>query len=454
MASILKKLVAVALLGGMAGVVAYAMVKPPTAAPSRDRPGRGSASATSGAAAVPVLAARADRQDVPVLLEAVGTVRPLNTVTIKPQVDGQLLRIAFDEGQDVKAGDLLAEIDPATYQAALDQAVARRAITETQLTNARRDYERMAKIPGVMAQKTMDTQAAQVDQLEAQLKADDAAIASARTVLGYTRITSPINGRTGLRLVDQGNLVRSGDAGLVTITEIDPIAVIFTLPQQKLQDVRRAESGGKVVVDALDPDGRVTIASGELEVIDNQIDSTTGTIRMKARFPNAQRQLWPGQFVNVRIRVDTLQNVVSVPTVAIQRGPAGTFVWLVGDEGAATIRPVETGLTTEKLAVVTKGLDIGDQVVTTGFARISEGARLTVQGAPVSTPVGFAPPPRARRGKGGKRGNGESGKHRHERDGSGKRPTIDGTPREPAASAATMIPQVNRAEGTPSSATP
>lgn len=451
-ASIVKRLVALALLGSMVGVVAYAMVKPPTAPQTRDRPGRGSGGAV---VSVPVLAAEVHQRDVPVQLEAVGTVRPLNTVTIKPQVDGRLLRLAFEEGQEVKAGDLLAEIDPATYQAALDQAVAKRAVTETQLENAKRDYERYVKIPGVTAQKTMDTQAALVAQLTAQLKADDASIDSARTVLGYTRITSPINGRTGLRLVDAGNLVRSGDAGLVTITEIDPIAVLFTLPQQKLQDVRRAEAKGKVIAEALDADGRNVIATGELQVIDNEIDPSTGTIRMKARFANAERQLWPGQFVNVRIRVDTLQNVVAVPTVAIQRGPAGTFVWVVGEDGAAAIRPVETGLTTEKVAVVTKGLEAGAQVVTTGFARISEGAKLAVQDAPVSTPVSFAPPPRAKRGKGSGGGRqGEGKQHRRDRDGSPSRPTAEGAARAPAANAATMIPQASHADGTKQSATP
>lgn len=413
MATILKKLLSVLLLGGLVGVVAYAMVKPEQAAQVRDRPGapRKGEGGGDGAPLVPVLAARADRQNVPVLIEAVGTVRPLNTVTIKPQIDGRILKIAFQEGQDVRAGDLLAEIDPATYQAAFDQAVARRAITATQLANAKRDYERMAKIPSVMAQKTMDTQQAQVDQFEAQLKADDAAIASARTILGYTRITSPITGRTGLRLVDEGNLVRSGDAGLVTITEINPIAVLFTLPQQRLKDVQRAQARGAVAVEALEADGRGVIETGTLEVIDNQIDAQTGTIRMKARFPNGRRSLWPGQFVNVRINVDTLEGVVAVPTAAVQRGPAGTFVWLVGAGNSATVRPVETGLATEMSTVITKGLDGGEQVVTTGFARISDGARLIVRDAPAAAPVGFVPPPRAK----GERGNrGEKGKRRRE----------------------------------------
>ncbi|MEZ5817772.1 MAG: efflux RND transporter periplasmic adaptor subunit [Hyphomicrobiaceae bacterium] len=440
MASIVKRLVAVALLGGLVGVVAFAMVKPPTAPQSRDRPGRGGpAGAGSGAPMVPVLATAAERKDVPVLLEAVGTVRPLNTVTVKPQVDGRLIRIAFQEGQEVKAGDLLAEIDPATYQAALDQAIAKRAITATQLANARRDYERMAKIPSVMAQKTMDTQAAQVEQFEAQLKADDAAIASARTILGYTRITSPINGRTGLRLVDEGNLVRSGDAGLVTITEIDPIAALFTLPQQKLRQVQRAQSKGPVTVEALDADGLRVIETGKLEVIDNQIDAATGTIRMKAQFPNDRRRLWPGQFVNVRVRVDTLENVVAVPTAAVQRGPAGTFVWVVGEGSAATIRPIETRLTTEQLAVVAKGLEAGDQVVTSGFARIAEGARLIVRDAPVTTPVGFAPPPRAKRGQG--RSGRDKGERRKERGNSGARAPSESSGNTPAANAATVIPR-------------
>ncbi len=417
----LKKLVALSLLVGLVGVVAYAMVKPETAPQTRDRPGRGGGMAKDGGApVVPVLAARAVRSDVPVVLDGVGTVRPLNTVTVKPQADGRLIKIHFREGEDVKAGDLLAQIDPAPYQAALDQALARRAVTAVQFANARRDYDRMVKIPGVVAQKTMDTQQAQSEQLAAQLKADDAAIASARTTLAYTRITAPISGRTGLRLIDEGNVVRSGDAGIVTISEIDPIAVIFTLPQQRLAEVRRAEAGGPVPVEALDGESQNPIASGTLDVIDNQIDQQTGTIRLKARFPNPKRELWPGQFVNVRVKVATLTAVVSIPAAAIQRGPAGTFVWVVGSQNAATVRPVETGLITETIAVVTKGLDVDEQVVTTGFARISEGARLVVRDAPASAPVNFAPPPK------GKRGNRTGTDKRREREQSGQAaPTAD-----------------------------
>ena len=435
MASILKKLMAVVLLGGLVGVVAYAMVKPDTVVETRDRRG-GQRKGGGNGEAVPVLAARADRQNVPVLLDAVGTVRPWNTVTIKPQVDGRIMKVHFQEGQDVKAGDLLAEIDPATYQAVLDQAVARRTVTETQLVNARRDYDRMAKIPSVMAQKTMDTQQAQVEQLEAQVKADEAAIASARTILGYARITSPITGRTGLRLVDEGNLVRAGDAGLVTITEIDPIAVIFTLPQQRLADVQQALKRGAVSIEALDNAGRTVLEIGTLDVIDNQIDQQTGTIRMKAKFANPRRALWPGQFVNVRVKVDTLDNVVAVPTSAVQRGPAGTFVWVVSAESTATVRPIETGLQTEMLAVVAKGLEGGEQVVTTGFARISDGARVVVRDAPASAPVSYAPPARVKGGKGS--GSGEKGKRRREREGAAATQSI---PADSAtAASATVAP--------------
>ncbi|MEZ5853699.1 MAG: efflux RND transporter periplasmic adaptor subunit [Hyphomicrobiaceae bacterium] len=412
--SLLKKLTAVALLGGLVGVVAYAMVKPDTPPQTRDRPSRGSSS-KGGAPVVPVLAARAESTNVPVVLDGVGTVRPLKTVTVRTQVDGRILKIAFEEGQEIKAGDLLAELDPATYQAALDQAVAKRAITQTQLANAKRDYERMAKIPNVMAQKTMDTQEAQVAQFEAQLKADDAAIASARTVLDYTRITAPISGRTGFRLVDEGNIVRSGDAGIVTITTLDPISVVFTVPQQRLADLKRAMTRDTTrnSVEAIDSDGKPVSGAGRLEVIDNQIDQQTGTVRIKATFDNAKRELWPGEFVNVKVKVDILDDVIAVPAAAVQRGPAGTFVWVVGPENAAVVRPVETGLQTETLAVIKAGLKAGEQVVTTGFARISEGARLVIRDAPATAPVNFVPPARAKRGakrQGGK--GGESGKQR------------------------------------------
>ena len=332
----------------------------------------------AGDGPVPVLVADVARKDVPVMLEGVGTARPLKTVTVRPQVDGTIQRIAFAEGQDVREGDLLAEIDPATYRALRDQAAAKATLTEKQLENARLDLTRYQKIPGVVADKTVDTQRAQVGQLEAQLKADTAALANAETVLGYTRITSPISGRVGMRLVDEGNLVRSGDAGLAVITQIQPIAVLFTLPQQRLAEVNRALAAGEVNVEALGTDGRKVVDKGVLKVVDNQIDQQTGTVKMKADFPNVERQLWPGQFANVRVRVDTEKDAIVIPLSAVQRGPNGTYAYVVGDDSIARLAAITLATMTESEAVVAAGLEAGQKVVTSGFGRLSDGAKVTV----------------------------------------------------------------------------
>lgn len=337
---------------------------------------------------VPVVVASAGIEDVPVYLRGVGTARAPNTVTVRPQVDGRLMKVHFREGQDVKRGDMLAQIDPVTYQASLDQAVAKRKLTEVQLANAELDLERYMKTaPGVVAQKTIDTQRAQVAQLQAQLKSDAAAIASAQAVLDYTHITSPIDGRTGQRLVDEGNLVRSGDAGIVTIAQVRPISVQFTLPQQQLVQVREAMKAGPVLVEAMDADDKTPVDQGSLTFIDNQIDQTTGTVKMKADIPNERLQLWPGQFANVRVRVDTLKGAITAPTAAIQRGPQGTFVYVLA-EGAKTtvgVRLVTVAQQDDRTAVVTKGLEAGEKLVTSGFARLKDGAEAIVtrtEGAP------------------------------------------------------------------------
>lgn len=333
---------------------------------------------------VPVAVASARLADVPVHLNGVGSAKARNTVTIRPQVDGRVLSINFREGQDVKKGDVLAKIDPATYQAALDQANAKKALDEAQLANAQRDLERYTRLTTMsVTEKTLDTQRALVAQLTAQIKQDEASIANARAVLDYTTIVSPIDGRTGIRLVDEGNIVRGSDASsaIVTITEIRPISVLFTLPQQQLAQVNTAMAGGKVQVDVLDADGRSVLDNGTLQVVDNQVDANTGTVRMKAEFPNANLQLWPGQFVNVRVLIDTLQQVVVIPTPAVQRGPNGTFAYVVsGDK--ASLRMITVGLQTETQAVIQKGLAAGEQVVTSGFARLKDGARIVVPGAP------------------------------------------------------------------------
>ena len=279
-----------------------------------------------------------------------------------------------------------------TYQAQLDQAIAKKALDESQLANARRDLERYDQLSSnVIAAKTVDTQRALVAQLEAQIKQDNAAIENARAVLNYATVVAPISGRTGMRLIDVGNLVRASDAGIVVITEVQPISVVFTLPQQDLPAINRAIAKRALKVEALETDSKNVLDTGELQVIDNQVDQQTGTIRLKADFPNKDLQLWPGQFVNVRLLLDTLEQVVVVPTSAVQRGPEGTFVYVIDAESKARVRKVAISQQDERLAVVTTGVATADRVVTTGFARLKEGAEVSVgepdNAAPVDTPA-------------------------------------------------------------------
>jgi multidrug efflux system membrane fusion protein len=332
---------------------------------------------------VTVTAAKARLDDVPVTIDAVGTVQALNTVTIRTQVDGRLMRLAFTEGQDVRKGDILAEIDPALYQAQYDQAVAKRAQDEANLANARVDlarYERL--LVGAYASKQQHaTQKASVAQLEALVRADKAAIDNAKTTLDYATIRSPIDGRAGIRLVDVGNILHASDqTGIVVITQLKPIYVVFTLPQQALPAVQKAE--GKAKVSALGPDNATPIEIGELTVIDNQIDQQTGTVRLKATFANPKLALWPGQFVNVRLMLDTMKNVLVAPSQAVQRGPSGAFVYVLGPDNIAKMRPVTTGRQDETIAVVTSGIAPGDILVTSGFSRLSDGAKVRVMSAP------------------------------------------------------------------------
>jgi multidrug efflux system membrane fusion protein len=355
----------------------------------------------TGEGPVPVIVAAAKRADVPLYLDAVGTSRALNTVTVRPQVDGKLIQIAFTEGQDVKKGDVLARIDPTTFQAQLDQAIGKKAQDEAQLSNARLDlerYERLAATNSINRQQT-DTQRATVAQLEALVKSDQGAIDNARAILNYTTIVAPIDGRTGIRFVDEGNIVRTSDAnGIVVPTQIQPISVFFNLPQQELSRVNKAFASGPIEVQVLRSDTDAVLDRGKLTVVDNQVDQTTGTVRLKGEFPNVQLQLWPGQFVNVRLLVETLKDVVVVPTGAVQRGPRGTFVYVVKDDNTAAMRPVTIGHQDEVQAVVTQGVEAPERVVTTGFARLTEGTRVAASsGEPGATPA--APPqgPPARR---------------------------------------------------------
>jgi membrane fusion protein, multidrug efflux system len=353
---------------------------------------------------VPVVAVAAKRADVPVYLDAVGTARALNTVTVRPQVDGKLISVNFKEGEDVKKGDVLAQIDPTTFQAALDQALAKKAQDEAQLANGKIDlerYERLAATNAINRQQA-DTQRALVAQYAALVQADQAAIDNARAMLAYTTIAAPIAGRTGIRQVDAGNIVHASDAsGIVVITQVTPIAVLFNLPQQNLDRVNAAFAKGALPVDALRSDNDAVIAHGALTVVDNQVDQSTGTVRLKAEFANPDLQLWPGQFVNVRLLLDTLKQVVVIPTGAVQRGPKGTFVYVVKDDNSVAMQPITVRQQDEDQVVVASGVEAPQRVVITGFARLTEGIKVaaTTPGEPPPAPV-----PAGQRRRGGQSG--------------------------------------------------
>jgi multidrug efflux system membrane fusion protein len=352
---------------------------------------------------VPVLAVEAARADVPVYIEAVGTTRPLNTVTVRPQVDGKLVEINFKEGEDVKKGDVLARIDPTIYKALLDQAAAKKAQDQAQLANARNDlarYQTLAASNAINKQQA-DTQRALVAQYTALVQADQAAIENAQATLGYTTITAPISGRTGIRMVDEGNYVRASDASsaIVVITQLKPISVVFNLPQQDLDRVNGAFAQGPLKVEALRSDSDAVIERGKLTVVDNQVDTSTGTVKLKAEFPNSGLQLWPGQFVNVRLLIDTLKQVVVIPTGAVQRGPQGTFVYVIKPDDTVALRTVSVQKQDEIQTVVRSGLVPHERVVTTGFARLTEGAKVrvaTAGGAPAAVPPQTGPHNRQR----------------------------------------------------------
>jgi multidrug efflux system membrane fusion protein len=300
---------------------------------------RRSAAAAAAAArskqipAVPVLAGTVEQKDVPIYLDGLGTVQAFNTVTVRVQVDGKLKKVAFTEGQDVKAGDLLAQVDPDPYQAALDEAKAKKGQDEAQLINAQIGLKRETDLLAakIDAQQVYDTQKALTDQLDATVKADEAAIEASQINLTWTAVVSPIDGRTGIRQVDQGNIVHATDTnGLVVITQLKPISVMFTLPEQNLEDIHKAMApNGELKVLAVGRDDSEILDEGKLAVIDNQIDITTGTIRLKATFPNEQLRLWPGQFVNVRMLLNVVKNGLTVPAAAIQRGPNGAYVFVI-----------------------------------------------------------------------------------------------------------------------------
>jgi multidrug efflux system membrane fusion protein len=334
---------------------------------------------------MPVGTATAAKADMPVILTGLGTVTPLATVTVKTQINGQLVDVAFKEGQIVHKGDVLAQIDPRPYQVALEQAQAQLAKDTATLNNDEVNLKRYRTLvaQNSIAKQTMDTQVATVAQDQATLKADQAQIDVQKLNLTYAHITSPITGRVGLRQVDPGNYVQTSDAGgIVVITQLQPISVIFTLPEDQLREVlRRLHAGTTLQVTAFDRTGATKLDTGQLETVDNQIDTSTGTAKLRATFSNPEQILFPNQFVNVQLLVNTLDGVTVVPTSAVQRGAPGTFVYLVKPDDTVAAQPVTLGPSDEQRVAVTKGLQPGQVVVTDGADRLKEGAKVRLAGA-------------------------------------------------------------------------
>lgn len=353
---------------------------------------------------IPVIVSGAIVTDVPVYLEGLGTVRALNTVTVQPLVDGRLVSVDFKEGQNVRRGEILARIDPTLYQAAFDQARARRAQNEAQLANARLDLDRKLNSKLASSQQQIDTAKALVAQLEAVVKGDQANVANAEAQLGYTRIVAPIDGRTGIRLVDEGNVVRaSSSSAIVVITQVQPISVLFNLPQQHLGRINASLSEGRLKVDVLGAEARDVIDTGVLQVVDNQVDQATGTVRLRAEFPNADLQLWPGQFVNVRLLIEMERQVVVVPTAAVQQGPSGPFVFVLGEaRDTVSVRQIKTGQRDDEKTVVASGLNVSERVVVTGFSRLRDGSKVSISDRDSSVPA--QPPIRQRHKRGSESG--------------------------------------------------
>jgi len=344
-------------------------------------------------AAVPVSVAAAARQDVPVYLTGLGTVQALFTVAIHAQVDGKLQDVFFKEGQRVKRGDVLAKIDPRLYQAALDQAKARKAQDQAALIAALKDLARFQALASknYETQQNLDLQQAKVDQTKASVAADDAAIETAQTNLDYTSVVATNDGRMGVRMVDPGNIVHANDqAAIAILTQTEPINVTFTLPAQTLDDVRAAMARGAVEVAAYDRDNVRLIGTGTLSTIDNIIDPATATYRLKATFKNDGEKLWPGQFVNARLLVGTRKDVVVIPPLAVQRGPHGLFAWVVKPDNTVEPRPIETGVTTGDRTVVTSGVNEGERVVTDGQYKLQANAPVTITPPPTATTQGKA----------------------------------------------------------------
>ncbi|HWK44154.1 MAG TPA: efflux RND transporter periplasmic adaptor subunit [Stellaceae bacterium] len=338
------------------------------------------AAALSGPPPVPVVAGVAQASDVPIYLRGIGVVQAYNTVTVKPRVDGQLQKVAFTEGQHVKIGDVLAQIDPRPLQAQLAQVTASKARDEALLANAKLDLDRYSSLANreYASKQSVDTQRALVNQYDATVKNDQAQIDYAQVQLGYTTITSPIDGVTGIRAVDEGNIVHATDTtGLVVLAQLQPISVIFTLPEDNVTTIKRQLAAGRTLtVSALSSDNKESLGEGTLSLIDNQIDQTTGTIRIKATFPNKSEILWPGEFVNARLLLQTRPQAVTVPDAVVQRGPQGTFAYVIKPDQTVEMRPITVGQIDGGVALIESGIAANEQVVVDGQYKLRNGIKV------------------------------------------------------------------------------
>ena len=344
------------------------------------------ASKGGGSGPIPVTVARAQKADFPVYLNGLGTVQPYYTVTVRSRVDGQIIKVAFKQGRMVKEGDVLVEIDPRPYQAALDQVLAKKAQDEANLKYAKLNLDRYLGLAkkDIAPQQQVDTQQATVDQLTAQIEGDQAAIENAQTQLSYTTIKAPLSGRAGFRLVDPGNIVHASDQnGIVTIVQLQPISVVFTAPEENVPQINKAlEQGTAVPVEALSSDGLRTLAEGRLARVNNEVDQASGTIRMKATFENKDNVLWPGLSVSTRLLVDTLKDVTVIPDNAVQRGPNGLYAFVVSDDNKVAVQAIKVGQSNDGESVVEQGLTPGQRVVVAGQYRLMIGSVVQPTEAP------------------------------------------------------------------------
>lgn len=356
------------------------------------------------------------QKDVPIYLDGLGTVQAFNTVTVRSRVDGQLKKLSFKEGEDVRAGELLAQIDPDPFRTQVEQLEAKKAQDEAQLKFARVELKRNADLLAqkIVSQEVYDTQKAQVDQLEALVKSDQAGIDNAKVQLDYTTIEAPISGRTGIRFVDEGNIIHSGDSnGIVILTQLKPISVIFTLPEQSLGEIQRQQSQGAMTVVAVDRDNRTRLDEGQLAVFDNQIDTTTGTIRLKATFPNVNLKLWPGQFVNARLLLAVHTNGIVVPASVVQRGPEGAYAFIVNNDMSVKMAPVKVAQIDQGQALIESGLTAGQRVVVDGQYKLQPGSKVKPAESS-ATQSGEARTNVAKREKGGENSKARKGQNEDE----------------------------------------